>query len=234
MISVDPGLFAEEEIEKDYTCPADATAAVKLEHNRIPTLVTGIFTLVFVVYRFAQSGIDALDINMLNIILLCMSLLFVTNVRQFLDLTVDAMKTTAGIMVQFPIYAGIMGMMTDSGLAAMISSGLVKFATASSLPNICHLAASFLNFFVPSGGGQWSIEASIYLPVAQSLGTDPAHVVLACGYGDALTNLIQPFWALPLLSITKLSMRDIMGYCTVICLWGLICTQVVMAIFAFL
>lgn len=234
MITIEPGLFYGEESKKDYVCAENASIAVKLEYSRIPTLAAGIFMVLFIMYRFGQSGIDAMDINMLNMILLCVSLLFVKNARQFLDLMSSSMKEASGIIIQFPIYAGIMGMMVDSGLGAMLSSQIVQFATASSLPNICHLAASFLNIFVPSGGGQWSIEAAIYLPVAQSLGTDPARVVLACGYGDALTNLIQPFWALPLLSITRLSMRDIMGYCTVICLWGLICTQTVMAIFAFL
>lgn len=234
VVSVSADLFRGEDVDADYSCPERATPAMRLEYSRIPTVVMGAALLIFIVYRFFRNGLGSLDINMLNVILLCIALFFSENARHLLDLLSDAMKSSAGILIQFPIYAGLMGMMVDSGLGAMISERIVSVCTAHTMPNLVHLASSFLNIFVPSGGGQWSIEAPIYLPAAVALGTPPERVVIAAAYGDALTNLIQPFWALPLLSITKLSMRDIMGYCTIICLWGFLCTQGVMAVFALL
>lgn len=231
IITVDASVFTDETMPV-FRCPAQATFAQKLEYSRIPTLLFGIFISVYIVSQFGTKGIKALDINMLNLVLLALSLLFVDNAMDLLSRVSGAAKITSGVIIQFPIYAGIMGMVSGSGLGQMISNVFIQIANVHTLPNILHLSSSLLNIFVPSGGGQWAIEAPIYLPVAERLGIPPANVVIAASYGDALTNLIQPFWAIPLLSITKLSMRDIMGYCTVICIYGLILTQLVFFIFS--
>ena len=230
VISADLSLITEEEPKK-FATPKDATPAQKLEYSRIPTLLFGIFIFVYIIGRFIQSGIGALDLNMLNFILMALSLVFVDNALDFLSRISAAAKGTAGVMVQFPIYAGIMGMMSSSNLGMMMSGLFIRIASPHTLPNIIHLSSALLNIFVPSGGGQWVIEAPIYLPVAQNLGTPVTSVVIAAAYGDALTNLIQPFWALPLLTITRLSMRDIMGYCAVICIYGLLVTQLILFLF---
>lgn len=226
-------LAEQQKAPKDYRCPNDATPAVRMEYSRVPLLTVAACMLLYLLYGFARRGIDFLDANTLNAVLLCVCLVFARNTRQFMDLVSDAMKTSAGVLVQFPIYAGLMGMVADSGLGTAISTAIVSHASAQTMPNICHLASTMLNLLVPSGGAQWAIEAPVYLPAAEALGAPVERVVMACAYGDALSNLIQPFWALPLLSITRLNMRDVMGYCVIICLWGLLCIQGVMFLFSF-
>ena len=100
-----------------------------------------------------------------------------------------------------------MGIMTASGLAETISSALVSLATADTLPFWTFLSAGIVNFFVPSGGGQWAVQAPVVLPAAQALGTDVARTAMAVAWGDAWTNMIQPFWALPILGIAASAQR---------------------------
>jgi short-chain fatty acids transporter len=132
----------------------------------------------------------------------------------------EAIKSTTGIVLQFPLYAGIMGMMVSSGLAASISEWFISISTVDTFTLFTFLSAGIVNFFVPSGGGQWAVQAPIVIPAAQALGVPLNQAAMAVAFGDAWTNMIQPFWALPLLGIAGLSIKDIMGYCTVIVIWS--------------
>jgi len=118
-------------------------------------------------------------------------------------------------VIQFPFYAGIMAIMVKTGLAQQISEGFIAIATTESLPFWSFLSAGFVNIFVPSGGGQWAVQAPIVIPAAHALGADIPRVAMAVAWGDAWTNLIQPFWALPVLAIAGLKAKDIMGFCLV-------------------
>jgi short-chain fatty acids transporter len=126
---------------------------------------------------------------------------------------VNAVKGASGIIIQFPFYAGIMGMMTASGLAAVMSEGFVSISNEFTFPFFTFLSAGVVNFFVPSGGGQWAVQAPVMLEAAQTLGVSIPKTAMAVAWGDAWTNLIQPFWALPALAIAGLKAKDIMGYC---------------------
>ena len=108
-----------------------------------------------------------------------------------------------------------MGMMVGSGLAAGLTSLFVERASAELLPVLAILSAGLVNVLVPSGGGQWAVQGPIMIPAAEALGTDVSRVVMAVAWGDAWTNMIQPFWALPALAIAGLAARDIMGFCVV-------------------
>ncbi|HOX49128.1 MAG TPA: TIGR00366 family protein, partial [Spirochaetales bacterium] len=118
-----------------------------------------------------------------------------------------------GIALQFPLYGGIQGIMVTTGLAGIIANWFISFSTAQTFPLFTFLAGGLINFFVPSGGGQWVVQGPINIPAGIALGVDPAVVAMGISYGDQWTNMIQPFWALPLLGIAKLGIRDIMGYC---------------------
>lgn len=109
-------------------------------------------------------------------------------------------------------------MLKSSGLIAQLSEAVTGIATQSTLPLLTFLAAGAVNLFVPSGGGQWAVQGPIMMEAAQQLGTDPGAVVIALAHGDAWTNMLQPFWALPLLGIMGLRARDIVGYTTLLCL----------------
>jgi len=104
--------------------------------------------------------------------------------------------------------------MVSSGLAAIIAKWFISFATAKSFPAWTFLAGGLINIFIPSGGGQWIVQGPINIPAGLEIGADTAKVAMGIAFGDAWTNMIQPFWALPLLAIARLGIRDIMGYCT--------------------
>lgn len=100
----------------------------------------------------------------------------------------------------------------------MLSDSIVAVASPETLGLLAFLSAGLVNFFVPSGGGQVAVQAPILLDAGARLGVDPAVMIMAISYGDQWTNMVQPFWALPLLAIAGLRIRDILGYTTVVLL----------------
>ena len=175
-----------------------------------------VFFLFFLVIFFLgfQKG-ESLDINKINWIFLFTSVLLHQTPRQFLKALQDSIGYASGVVIQFPFYAGIMGLMQYSGLADLISEVFVNISTSTTLPLWTFLSGGIVNFFIPSGGGQWVVQGPIMLKAAKSLGADPAKISMALAWGDAWTNLVQPFWALPILALAKLQLKDIMGYCLV-------------------
>jgi short-chain fatty acids transporter len=125
-------------------------------------------------------------------------------------------KGCGGIIIQFPLYAGIMAMMVASGLMGSLTELMVETGTQETIPIMTMLSAGVVNLFVPSGGGQWAIQAPIALESGLQTGVAPGTMVMAVAYGDQLTNMLQPFWALPLLAITGVRARDIVGYTAVV------------------
>ncbi|EGM70815.1 short-chain fatty acid transporter [Shewanella sp. HN-41] len=187
--------------------PAD-----KLENSRLLGWSVGGAGLVYLGYYFWVQG-GSLNLNLVNFLFLFLAIVLHQTPRSLLTSLNEAIKGGAGIVIQFPFYAGIMAVMVQSGLAQSISEGFVAIASADSLPFWSFISAGIVNIFVPSGGGQWAVQAPIMLPAAQALGADVARVAMAVAWGDAWTNLIQPFWALPVLAIAGLKARDIMGFC---------------------
>ena len=141
--------------------------------------------------------------------------------RRYVDAIGDAAASAAGILLQFPFYAGIMGMMTIKGadgasLAGAISHFFVNISNEITYPLLTFLSAGIVNFFVPSGGGQWAVQGPIVMSAAKELGVNYGISATALAWGDAWTNMIQPFWALPALGIAGLSAKDIMGYLVIV------------------
>lgn len=168
------------------------------------------------------SGVRTLGLDAVNLTMLMAGLLMHGTPRGFLAAVDEAARCCGGIIIQFPLYAGIMGMMVSSGLAEVIAKGIAASATQGTLPLMTFLAAGVVNLFVPSGGGQWAVQGPIALQAAQNLGVDPARMVMAVAYGDQLTNMLQPFWALPLLAITGARAREIIGYTAVAMVVGVV------------
>lgn len=182
-----------------------------LENSRILAWLIGFSGIAFVFQYFIAGG--GLNLNIVNFMFLFIAIILHQTPKRLLASLNEAVKGGAGIVIQFPFYAGIMSVMTASGLAASISAGFVSIATAERLPFWSFLSAGLVNIFVPSGGGQWAVQAPVMLPAAQELGADIPRVAMAVAWGDAWTNLLQPFWALPVLAIAGLKAKDIMGYC---------------------
>lgn len=203
---------AEEETAAASEALESDSPAAKLENSRVISLLIGIMGLVFLVMYFMEKGF-LLNLDIVIFGFLFLGILLHGTPRKFLNAMGDAVKTTTGIVVQFPFYAGIIGMMTASGLAASISQWFISISTPTTFPLFSFWSAGLLNIFVPSGGGQWAVQGPIMMPVATELGVSHAKVAMAIAWGDAWTNLIQPFWALPVLALAGLGARDIMGYC---------------------
>ncbi|MPY24221.1 short-chain fatty acid transporter [Shewanella sp. YLB-07] len=212
-VYVDPSKFTDNE-EQASENQASERPADKLENSRLLAWSIGGAGLMYLAYYFfANSG--SLNLNVVNFLFLFLAIILHQTPRNFLNSLNEAIKGGAGIVIQFPFYAGIMAVMMQSGLAQSISEGFVSIASAESLPFFSFISAGIINIFVPSGGGQWAVQAPIMLPAAEALGADVARVAMAVAWGDAWTNLIQPFWALPVLAIAGLKARDIMGFCLV-------------------
>ena len=141
--------------------------------------------------------------------------LLVRNSFEMIALINKAASNVGDILLQFPLYAGILGIMVGSGLIGVFSAFCVNISTPETFGVLAMLASGIVNFFVPSGGGQFAVQGPIMLDAATQLGVNPAVAIMAVAYGDQWSNMIQPFWALPLLAIAGLKMRDILGYTTV-------------------
>ncbi|WP_404454461.1 short-chain fatty acid transporter [Oceanobacillus kapialis] len=197
------------------------TPAEKLENSQILSMVIGVLGFGFIIYFFVENGFD-LNINIVNFIMLFLGILFHRTPRRFLNSVTNAVKNVGGIIVQFPFYAGIMGMMVASGLSEQMSTAFVNMSNEFTFPLFSFLSAGLVNFFVPSGGGQWAVQGPIMIPAALALDVSTAKTAMAVAWGDAWTNMIQPFWALPLLAIAGLKVRDIMGFCVLILVYSFI------------
>lgn len=209
VVEVDPALLVEE--EKKFP-PPENTFASRSERSYILTILIGIIGVTYLVYHFATKGF-ALDLNIVNTIFVILGIILHGTPQRFLAATQNAIKTASGIVFQFPFYAGIMGMMTNSGLAAVFSEWFIAISNDTTFYLFTFYSAGLVNFFIPSGGGQWAVQAPIMLEAAQVMGADYAKTAMAIAWGDAWTNMIQPFWALPALAIAGLKAKDIMGFC---------------------
>ncbi|WP_447555261.1 short-chain fatty acid transporter [Vreelandella sp. EE22] len=188
--------------------------AERLENSTGLALLVGIPGVVFLLDHFLLRG-GSLNLNVVNFLFLFLAIVLHRTPHNLLTSLNEAIKGGAGIVIQFPFYAGIMAIMVESGLAQSLSEWLVSFASATSLPFWSFISAGIVNVFVPSGGGQWAVQAPVMLPAAEALGADVARVAMAVAWGDAWTNLLQPFWALPVLAIAGLKAKDIMGFCLI-------------------
>lgn len=205
------------------------TPATRVEHSRaVAYLLAALMGTYLVKYFFDGGG---LSLNIVILVFLFLGVVLHGNLSTFKISFEDATKNASGIILQFPLYAGIMGMMSGSGLASSLSSFFVSVANETTLPLFTYISAGIVNFFVPSGGGQWAVQGPIMVTAAKSLGVSISKVSMALAWGDAWTNMVQPFWALPLLSIAGLGLKHIMGYCVIIFIWVGIVSSIIISIF---
>lgn len=196
------------------------TIPERLERSRALGFLTVLPLLAASVLWLRAHGIAKLDPDALNLFFLTLGLLLHGSLRAYGTAIGNAAQGAAGIVLQFPFYAGIMGIMRASGMATAFASFLSSSVPASLFLTTTFASAGLINLFVPSGGGQWAIQGPIAMEAALRLGVDPALAVLSVAYGDQLTNMLQPFWALPLLAITEVRARDMIGYTAVLMLGG--------------
>ncbi len=183
----------------------------------------------YLAVAFAHAGWAALDINAVNVAFIALALLLHGSLASFGRAATTGAKYLHGIIIQFPLYAGMGALIKESGLAARIAGFVVEHSSAATYPLFVYWYSGLVNYFIPSGGSKFAIEAPYLFPAAAELGVSPATVILACAWGDMMTDIIQPFWAIPLLAVVRLEFRDIAGYCAVL---FLVYAAAVSAVFA--
>ena len=192
-------------IDDEVVTPAD-----RVDASRVLTLLVGLALVAYLVIHYADGGTATLDV--VNWTFLALIFLLVRSPLELIALVKNAASNVGEILLQFPLYAGIMGIMATSGLITVFSDFIVDTAGPSTFGVLAFLSAGVVNFFVPSGGGQFAVQGPVMLDAGARLGVDPSVTIMAIAYGDQWTNMIQPFWALPVLAISGLKIRDILGY----------------------
>ena len=205
--------------------PANAAEDVRpgfmgaLEHGRSVSLLLALLLFGFLLHWFATRGF-ALSLNIVNWSFLALGLLLARSVLHYSSLFADGARVAAPLLLQYPLYGGIMGLALESGLAGQVTNLVIMSSNAESLPFTGFLSAGLVNIFIPSGGGQWAIQGPIFIQAAQALEVKLNLITMAIAWGDQWTNLVQPVCAIVILAVTGLRLRQIYSYCCVICLAG--------------
>lgn len=203
--------------------PTDKVIGIeKWENNNFSALVPGIIILLvwFLLWKKEAYSSFYFVPNNINLLLLSIALITQKSIASFIRHLDTAIKSSSGILIQFPLYFGIMALITQSGLAQIITDQVIAWSGPNTYYYFTFIASGVLNVFIPSGGGQWIVQGPLIIEACQAFNLNIAKAVLAMSYGDQLTNMLQPFWALPLLGITQLKAREILPYCLILLTLG--------------
>lgn len=191
----------------------ESTPAARLENSRAITIGLALIGWAYLL-RFFWNGGD-LHLDSLNLLFVVLGLTFADSARHYIELLCNAAKVTGPFLIQYPLYSGMMGLVADSGLGTLIVGGFTSIASAETLPIWSFFSAALVNLFIPSAGGQWVVQGPIVTEAALALDADIPRVAMAVTIGESWSNFIQPLFAVPVLAIAGLHLRDIMGYCVV-------------------
>ena len=182
-----------------------------IETSRLPTLALGLLLSGYVISWLFSHGIQ-LDLNLVNWTFLAAGLLLTRSSLEFSSVMLEGGRTVVPILLQYPMYGGIMGIMLKTGFVSVLAQGFVMISSTDTLPFLAFLSGGFINFFIPSGGAQWAVQGPAFIEAAKALGTDLPLVVMGVAYGDQWTNIIHPFVVIPLLIMTGLKARQVLAY----------------------
>ena len=220
-IEIDPTLLTDDH-QKSVEKKDKVTLVEKFENHRSLSIFLAIAIFTYIAVTYTQKGFS-LTLDFVSWTFLAFGLLLANSAMHYIKLVNNAAGTVGPIILQYPFYSGIMGLMATTGLMKVVSDWIISIATPETLGFFAFLSGGFINMFVPSGGGQWAVQGPIMIEAALSLNVAPEVVVLGVAYGDQWSNMIQPFWLIPILAITGLRMRQVLGYTFVIFLFtGLI------------
>ncbi len=198
----------------------------RLDHlGLFSKLIGGIIILYFLwvgYERYIQDGFRFINPNYLNGMFLGLCLILHKSIHGFLNGIQDAISGASGILIQFPLYFGIMGIMKSTGMIQEVSDFFVSISNQTTYPIFTLISAGLVNVFVPSGGGQWAVQGPIIVSSSLALDVSLPKAIMALCYGDQLTNMLQPFWALPLLGITGLKAKKILPFTLLMMMAGFI------------
>jgi short-chain fatty acids transporter len=222
MKKVDPqALIRADETPETEETQQEGSFAARLENSWLVTLLLVALGIAYETQTIIAKGFS-LDLNGFIFIAFILGLLFHWRPIRYVQAFNAGAKTVGPILLQFPLYGGIMGVMTETGLAAVIAQSFVAFSTQHTLPFWSFISSNIISLFIPSGGGHWAVQGPFMIPAALKLNADPAMVAMGTAMGEQVANMIQPFWALPILAIAGLGIRDIMGYGVIAMVIGLV------------
>ena len=189
-----------------------------LEHSRLLSWFVVLLGVTYLVRYFSQAAepLNALNLNILNLAFLLVGFLLHGTPARLMRAVQEATPAVWGVILQFPFSAGIAGVITATHLNEQVASVFVRISTPATFPPLVAIYSAVLGVFVPSGGSKWVIEAPYVMAAAHTMKVHLGWVVSAYDLGEALANLLQPFWMLPILGLFKLGARDVMGYTIVV------------------
>lgn len=201
---IEPQAEKEEKIEKP-------TAADRMNGSRILMLLMGLGAIVYIVFHFATKGVSDLNLNFIIFIFLTIDMFLYGTPLKFVKAVKDNVVHAAAILIQFPFYGGIMGMMASSGLTLVLSNALLSISSVNTFYMFSYWSASIVNLFVPSQGGQWMVQGPVLVDAALKLNAHIPTVVTAFMLGDEATNLIQPLYIIPALALVDMKLKNAWG-----------------------
>lgn len=203
-----------ERVEGRPSLSRPRTLAATLENAWILNAILAVAGLGYIAWTWSRTGF-ALDINSLILIFFCLGLLLHWTPIAYVRAVNDAARITGPLIIQYPIYGGIMGIMTATGLAGVIAQWFDAFATGATLPFWSYLSSIVISLFVPSGGGHWAVQGPFAVPAAVKLHASLPATAMGVAIGEEVANMIQPFWALPVLAIAGVGLRRVMAFTVV-------------------
>lgn len=191
--------------------PEITTPSEWLTYTPWVSYLMGIMFLVYLYYHFVQLK-QSLDINVLNFAFFMLIIFLYKTPAGLLAAVKSATPAAAGIILQFPFYAGIFGIMKYTGLVDVLAGWLIGMSSATTFPAITSVLTGIIGYFIPSGGSKWAVEAPFLIPAANSLGVAYPKVIIAYMFGNDWINLIQPFFAIPFIAVAGIEFREFAGY----------------------
>jgi len=205
--------------------------AERWERSRVLLTVLGVGILIWSARFMVTMGAAKLDLNVINFMLFGLGMVLHGSPRSFTESVKQGVGTTYGVIIQFPLYAGIFGLIVHSGLSDIITHWFLSISTKGTYSWIVLVYTTIMDFFVPSGGSKFAVEAPYIIAAGQKLGIPVAHVVNAYSTGGQLANLIQPFWALPFMAAFKVRFQDILPYTFAMFVYAFVVGSVAFLIF---
>lgn len=190
----------------------DQTVADRINNSRIINYLIVILGLIGIITYFVAQGFN-LELNIINFIFLIVGIALHGSPAKYAKCITDGIPAASGIVLQFPFYAGIIGMMGGAGLIVLIGEWFASISTDATFPLFAYISAMIVNIFVPSAGGQWQVQGPVLIEAIGTMNVSAATVVNAVSVGDMTTNLLQPFFVLASLGLSGLGLKDIWGYC---------------------
>ncbi|WP_051330916.1 TIGR00366 family protein [Aneurinibacillus terranovensis] len=191
-------------------------------------IIMGCAALYVLVQTFMTKGIAGWSIDTYNLLFLTLALFLTWRPVVFMESCKKGVQGAWGILIQFPLYGGIFGLISYTDLGHVLTDFFISISTPHTFLPIVYWYSGILGYFVPSGGSKWIIEAPYLLKASHEMGISPASTTIAYGWGDMMSHLIQPFWAIALLDITKTKFGQIAGFCMMLLIIYIIITSIAM------